>query len=107
KAKLEEFIFGVAANGVNCAGAKLNPDVVGKSPQWIAKQAGFTVPDVTSIIIAEVGSVGENEPLTREKLAPVLAVLKSESTEQGMTYAEQMVEFHGLGHSAAIHATDE
>jgi acetaldehyde dehydrogenase/alcohol dehydrogenase len=107
KAKLEEFIFGVAANGENCAGAKLNPDVVGKSPQWIAKQAGFTVPDVTSIILAEVGLVGESEPLTREKLAPVLAVLKSETTEQGITYAEQMVEFHGLGHSAAIHATDE
>ncbi len=107
KAKLEEFIFGVAANGENCAGAKLNPDVVGKSPQWIARQAGFTVPDVTSILIAEVTTVGESEPLTREKLAPVLAVLKAESTEQGMTYAECMVEFHGLGHSAAIHATDE
>src|SRR5690606_11669122 len=51
--------------------------------------------------------VGESEPLTREKLCPVLAVLKSNDTEQGLTYAEQMVEFHGLGHSAAIHATDE
>jgi acetaldehyde dehydrogenase/alcohol dehydrogenase len=107
KAKLEEFIFGVTANGSNCAGAKLNPAVVGKSPQWIAEQAGFTVPDETSILLVEVAEVGENEPLTREKLAPVLAVLKSETTEQGLLFAEQMVEFHGLGHSAAIHATDE
>ena len=107
KAKLEEFIFGVTANGANCAGAKLNPTVVGKSPQWIAEQAGFSVPDDTSIILAEVAEVGENEPLTREKLCPVLAVLKSESTAQGLDYAEQMVEFHGLGHSAAIHATDD
>ncbi len=107
KEKLEEFIFGVTASGSNCAGAKLNPAVVGKSPQWIAEQAGFTVPDETSIILVEVSKVGEDEPLTREKLCPVLAVLKSETTEQGLTYAEQMVEFHGLGHSAAIHATDE
>jgi acetaldehyde dehydrogenase/alcohol dehydrogenase len=107
KAKLEEFIFGVTASGNNCAGAKLNPNVVGKSPQWIAEQAGFEVPAETSIILAEVSLVGENEPLTREKLCPVLAVLKSETTEQGLTFAEQMVEFHGLGHSAAIHATDE
>ena len=107
KAKLEEFIFGVTANGENCAGAKLNPNVVGKSPQWIAEQAGFSVPEETSIILVEVSTVGESEPLTREKLCPVLAVLKSNDTEQGLTYAEQMVEFHGLGHSAAIHATDE
>ncbi|GAA5519371.1 aldehyde-alcohol dehydrogenase [Demequina sediminis] len=107
KAKLEEFIFGVQANGENCAGAKLNPNVVGKSPQWIAEQAGFSVPEETSIILAEVSTVGESEPLTREKLAPVLAVLRAETTEQGLDYAERMVEFHGLGHSAAIHATDD
>ncbi|MDN4478910.1 bifunctional acetaldehyde-CoA/alcohol dehydrogenase [Demequina lignilytica] len=107
KAMLEEFIFGVQANGENCAGAKLNPNVVGKTPQWIAEQAGFSVPEETSIILAEVSTVGESEPLTREKLAPVLAVLKAESTEQGLEYAQRMVEFHGLGHSAAIHATDD
>ena len=51
--------------------------------------------------------VGENEPLTREKLSPVIAVLKSESREDGITKARQMVEFNGLGHSAAIHTADE
>lgn len=107
KAMLEEFIFGVQANGENCAGAKLNPNVVGKSPQWIAEQAGFSVPEETSIILTEVSTVGENEPLTREKLCPVLAVLKADTAEQGLDYAKRMVEFHGLGHSAAIHATDD
>ncbi|MDN4479890.1 bifunctional acetaldehyde-CoA/alcohol dehydrogenase [Demequina muriae] len=106
KVMLEELIFGVQAGGENCAGAKLNPNIVGKSPNWIAQQAGFEVPEETSIILAEVSHVGEAEPLTREKLAPVLAVLRAESTEQGLTLAEQMVEFHGLGHSAAIHAED-
>src|SRR5690606_2055540 len=103
----EQLIFGVTAKDANCSGAKLNADVVGQSPQWIAEQAGFTVPDDVSILIAEVTEVGENEPLTREKLCPVLAILRAETTEQGLLLAEQMVEFHGLGHSAAIHATDE
>jgi acetaldehyde dehydrogenase/alcohol dehydrogenase len=107
KALLEKFIFGVEAKGKNCGEAKLNPTVVGKSPQWIAEQAGFTVPADTSIILAEVGSVGPNEPLTREKLCPVLAVLRATSTEQGIQLAEQMVEFDGLGHSAAIHTQDD
>ncbi|ADG73954.1 iron-containing alcohol dehydrogenase [Cellulomonas flavigena DSM 20109] len=107
KAKLERFIFGVEADGENCAGAKLNPAVVGKSPVWIAEQAGFTVPADTSIILAEVSGVGPAEPLTREKLCPVLAVLRASSTEEGIALAEKMVEFDGLGHSAAIHTLDE
>lgn len=103
KAMLERLIFGVDANSSGCAGARLNAAVVGQSPQWIAEQAGFTVPDDTSILLAEVSGVGPAEPLTREKLCPVLAVLRAESTEHGIQLAEQMVEFDGLGHSAAIH----
>ncbi|MTB63757.1 bifunctional acetaldehyde-CoA/alcohol dehydrogenase [Streptococcus sp. zg-86] len=107
KALLEEFCFGAKANGKNCAEAKLNPNIVGKSAVWIAEQAGFTVPEGTNILAAECKEVGEKEPLTREKLSPVIAVLKSESREDGINKARQMVEFHGLGHSAAIHTADE
>ena len=107
KRMLEEFIFGVTADSENCAGAKLNPKVVGQSPQWIAENAGFTVPEDTSIILAEVGSVGPQEPLTREKLAPVLAVLRAATPDEGIELARQMVEFDGLGHSGAIHSNDQ
>lgn len=107
KAKLEEFVFGAKANSNNCAGAKLNADVVGKSAEHIAELAGFEVPKGTVILAAEVKEVGENEPLTREKLSPILAVLKSISTEDGIEKSLQMVEFNGLGHSAAVHTQDE
>ncbi|MET9887304.1 bifunctional acetaldehyde-CoA/alcohol dehydrogenase [Streptomyces sp. NPDC006430] len=107
KAKLEQYIFGTTACAADCAGAKLNPAVVGKSPRWIAEQAGFTVPAETSLLLAECNEVGDGEPLTREKLSPVLAVLKSSDAEHGLELAAAMVEFNGLGHSAAIHAEDE
>jgi len=107
KALLEKFIFGVEAKGKNCGEAKLNASVVGQLPSWIAEKAGFTVPADTSIILAEVSGVGPDEPLTREKLCPVLAVLRAKTTEQGLTYAEQMVSFDGLGHSGAIHTQDD
>ena len=107
KRMLEEFIFGVAADSVNCADAKLNPRVVGQSPQWIAEQAGFSVPEDTSIILAEVSGVGPHEPLTREKLAPVLAVLRAATPDEGIDLARQMVDFDGLGHSGAIHSNDQ
>lgn len=106
KAMLEEFIFGVTANCASCGGAKLNSAVVGKPATWIAEQAGFKVPEKTNIIIAECREVGPNEPLTREKLSPVLAMIKADSTEQGLKFAEEMVAFDGLGHSAAIHTAD-
>ncbi|KXT76267.1 bifunctional acetaldehyde-CoA/alcohol dehydrogenase [Streptococcus sp. DD12] len=107
KALLEEFCFGVKANSENCAGAKLNADIVGKPATWIAEQAGFSVPADTNILAAEVTEVGPKEPLTREKLSPVIAVLKSENREDGIDKARQMVEFNGLGHSAAIHTADQ
>jgi acyl-CoA reductase-like NAD-dependent aldehyde dehydrogenase len=59
-----------------------------------------------AVILVPVAEVGPAEPLTREKLCPVLAVLRAGSREQGLAYAEQMVEFHGLGHSAVIHTED-
>lgn len=104
KVLLEKFIFGVdKAKDENCAGAKLNAAVVGKPAAWIAEQAGFSVPPKTNILLAKCAFVGEGEPLTREKLSPVLALLKSNSTEHGLELSEAMVNFYGLGHSAAIH----
>ena len=107
KAKLENLLFGVEANSENCAGAKLNSVIVGKPATEIAKLAGFEVPKGTVILAAECSEVGVKEPLTREKLSPVLAVLKSSSTKDGIEKARQMVEFNGLGHSAAIHTQNE
>ncbi|WP_346698725.1 bifunctional acetaldehyde-CoA/alcohol dehydrogenase [Thomasclavelia spiroformis] len=106
KAKLEQFMFGAAAYSNNVNAAKLNPNVVGKPATWIAEQAGIKVPEDTQIICAECAEVGPNEPLTREKLSPVLAILKASSTEDGILKSTQMVEFNGLGHSAAIHTED-
>ncbi|TFC83572.1 bifunctional acetaldehyde-CoA/alcohol dehydrogenase [Cryobacterium sinapicolor] len=104
KLLLEDYIFGVQANSTNCGEAKLNAAVVGKSPVWIAQQAGFTIPADTSIILVEVAGVGPHEPMTREKLAPVLAVLHAKDAEEGISLSEQMVEFDGLGHSGSIHS---
>ncbi len=106
KDMLEQYMFGVKAFSKNVAEARLNPDVVGKSAAWIAQQAGFTVDPRTSIIIVECREVGPNEPLTREKLSPVLAMLKAESIEDGFDKSEAMVMFNGVGHSAAIHTAN-
>ncbi|MFQ6793577.1 MAG: bifunctional acetaldehyde-CoA/alcohol dehydrogenase [Thomasclavelia sp.] len=106
KAKLEKFMFGYSAREKGVENAKLNSNVAGKPATWIAEQAGFKVPADTQILCAEIPEVSEQEPLGREKLSPVLAVLKAESTDDGINKCAQIVEYHGLGHSATIHTED-
>ncbi|MFE0512214.1 bifunctional acetaldehyde-CoA/alcohol dehydrogenase [Streptomyces sp. NPDC058964] len=106
KAALEAFLFPTGkAAGTGCE-PKVNAAAVGQSPAWIAEHAGFTVPADTSLILVEAERVGPEEPLTREKLCPVLAVLRADSTEHGFDLAADMVAFHGQGHSAVIHTED-
>ena len=106
KAKLERYMFGVTAYESPDQHTVLNSVVPGKSPQYIAKAAGFEIPSDATILIAECKEVGEMEPLTMEKLAPVQALLKSDNKEQAFEMCEQML-VHGAGHTAAIHTNDE
>ena len=85
----------------------VNPVIVGKPATWIAEQAGVKVPEGTKILLAKLDGVGPEYPLSREKLRPVLAYFIVDSTEEGIDRAEEMVMFHGMGHSAVIHANDE
>ncbi|MET9118753.1 bifunctional acetaldehyde-CoA/alcohol dehydrogenase [Streptomyces longwoodensis] len=106
KAQLEAFLFPAAGgSGAGCE-PKVNAAAVGQSPAWIAERAGFSVPADTSVILVEAERVGPSEPLTREKLCPVLAVLRAADERHGFDLAADMVAFHGRGHSAVIHTGD-
>ncbi|MFV8828231.1 bifunctional acetaldehyde-CoA/alcohol dehydrogenase [Alkalihalobacterium sp. APHAB7] len=98
--KVEKLVI----NEKSCA---VNPDIVGKTPYYIASLAGVDVPEDTKILIAEIKGVGPEYPLSREKLSPVLAFYKVNSTEEGLTRAEEMLAFGGLGHSAVIHSEND
>lgn len=100
KKKVEKLVI----NENTCA---VNPNIVGKPAYEIAKMAGVDVPVDTKILVAELKSVGPQEPLSREKLSPVLACYKVNSTEEGLKRAEEMLEFGGLGHSAVIHSENQ
>lgn len=106
KKLLEKYMFNVSCKE-EWKAAKLNPVIVGMSAKNIALHAGFEVPENTVILAANCKSVGIEEPLTREKLSPVLAVLKSTNSDEGIKLAKDMVMFNGLGHSAAIHTANK
>lgn len=100
KAKVEKLVI----NEETCA---VNPKIVGMKPVKIAEMAGVKVPEDTKILVAELTGVGPNHPLSREKLSPVLAAYKVNSSEEGIKRAEEMLEFGGLGHSAVIHSNNQ
>lgn len=93
---------------IDSAKGAVNPDIVGQSAEWIAKQAGLkNVPQGTKILVCKIGGVGAEYPLSREKLSPVLGYMTAKTTEDCIRLAEQMLEFNGMGHSAVIHSEDK
>lgn len=97
--KLESYV-------INPETHALNPNVVGKSPAWIANEAGFKVPEDTKMLVAEIKGVGDDYPLSHEKLSPVLAFIEAKDQAQAFDRCEEMLVYGGLGHSAVIHSTD-
>lgn len=91
---------------INKDTGNVNAAIVGQSPAYIASLAGIKVPEHTKIICTEIDGVGEGHPLSKEKLSPVLAILKAADVEAGFKLCEKMIDLGGLGHSSVIHSTD-
>lgn len=94
----------MATCGQSCS---LNADIVGRPAGRIAEMAGFSVPEGTKILVAELAGVGPGYPLSREKLSPILACYVVKGAREGIARSAEMVEFGGLGHSAVVHSANE
>src|SRR5205085_4333914 len=81
----------------------LNAAVVGKSVEVIAKMAGLSVPPGTRCLVAEVGGVGREHPLSMEKLSPILAFYVEDGLERGAARCFEILSYGGMGHTAGIH----
>jgi acetaldehyde dehydrogenase (acetylating) len=81
----------------------LNPKIVGKSAQVIAEMAGITLPPGTRCMVAEVGGVGREHPLSMEKLSPILAFYVEDGLERGAARCFEILSYGGMGHTAGIH----
>ena len=102
KAKIEALYFGASKD------QPLNAQIVGQSAQQIASLAGFSVDSKVKVLVAQCKSANtKEEPLSREKLSPVLALIKSKDFDEGSAMAALMVEDFGKGHTAAIYSKCE
>jgi len=94
-ALLRDYLFGKGS---------LNAEAIGRSAVEIGQRVGLRLPPSTKIIVTEIGRVGVEEPLSKEKLCPVLGFIRVPHVEAGITTARAMVRLSGAGHSAAIHS---
>ena len=81
----------------------LNPQIVGKSVEFIANMSGITVPPGTRCIMADVSGVGRDFPLSMEKLSPILAFYVEDGLERGAARCNEVLHYGGMGHTAGVH----
>ena len=85
----------------------LDPQIVGKSAVYLAKKAGFSVPEFTKVLIAREQEAGPTRPYSMEKLCPVLAFFVMEDENAVLEKAIEVLTHEGSGHTFALHARDE
>lgn len=99
KARLSKFIL--RANGT------MNPQIVGKDAQTLARLSGLTIPAGTRVLVAQEDGVGKGHPYAHEKLTPILAFFTAENYEKVTERVIEILESEGAGHTAIIHSNNE
>lgn len=85
----------------------MNPAIVGKSVQVIARMAGITVPEGTRVLVSEQTEVGPKNPYSREKLCPILAFFVEENWEKCCEKSIAILKNEGAGHTMTIHSNNQ
>ena len=86
-------------------GHSMNAKFVAKRPQVIAKAAGFEVDDSIRVLVGRQNGVGDNDPLSHEKLTTVLAFYTVEDWHEACDLSIELLQ-NGIGHTMNIHTED-
>ena len=90
------------------ANGTMNPMIVGKSVEQIARYAGLAgVPEHARVLVGRESKVGEGAPYSREKLAPILGLFVEETVEDVLNRSIEILYMEGAGHTFSMHAQDE
>lgn len=96
--KLREYLF---------PGGEINVEAMGKSPHWIGERAGVPIDKDIRSIVFEIDDISQDEPMSREKMFPVLGFLSIEGgIDTAIDKALATLALNGEGHSAVIHSED-
>ena len=83
-------------------GTSMNAKFVGKSAQYIADAAGIKIPEGTKVLLGRQEGVGEEYPLSYEKLTTVLAFYIVEDCKEACDLSYKLLK-NGMGHTMNVH----
>lgn len=94
--------FVMRANGT------MNPQIVGKTPQDIAKLAGLEgIPSWARVLVPREYHVGHKYPFSREKLTTILTFFVEENVDAVLNRCREILLNEGAGHTFCMHANNE
>lgn len=85
----------------------INRHTVGKNPWQIGRLAGIPIPEDARIIVVGAQGTGNEDPLAKEKMCPVIAAFSYGSFPEAVEIARVNLEAEGKGHSVSIHSNNE
>jgi acyl-CoA reductase-like NAD-dependent aldehyde dehydrogenase len=80
--------------------------LAGRDAAALAEAAGIAIPRGTRVLVAPFALVVPEEPLAREKLFPLLGLVRVPDAARGIAAARALLRIGGAGHSAVIHSRD-
>lgn len=83
---------------------RINVDMVGQSVKTLTTKFGIPHAANHKLIICEIDRVGYDEPLSFEKLCPVLAMYKTSDFQESLDIAKHLVNF-GPGHTSVLYTS--
>lgn len=85
-------------------GGDISRFVVGMYAPQVAEICGVKVPENTRVVGVTASAIGHGDTLCREKLCPVLNIMKYDTFENGVAMMVENLECEGKGHSIAVHS---
>ena len=90
------------------ANGTMNPEIVGRSVETIARLAGLTdVPATARVLVAAEDGVGRGHPYSNEKLAPILAFYTGTDYKDVCEKVCTILRYEGAGHTFSMHTKND
>lgn len=99
KAKIRDFVFP--------EGGPINRQIVGRLPVEIGEMIGIDIPEETRVILVKNQAWGDQDPLCREIMCPILRYTTYEIFEDAVARAIANLKKEGAGHTSCIWSNDE
>ncbi len=89
------------------ADGRRKKDMVGKCAAVLARQAGFSIPENATLLVAERSYVSELDPYAKELLSPVLAYYVEDDWMHACEKCIELLLHERNAHTLVIHSKDE